>query len=484
MVLACANVAHAGAQAPPSPPSSSSGHASGDTSFLVENVTRAELWRFFDPHPSGGNEPDYVFAGNRSTLGATYDGPRWGVRGAIQYVRLENLPRGALGPGFLGNGGAYFFQAADRFSYQFYLRALSLRVTSASRRWSLEAGRLSFDAEVEAGTDAASSVASIEALARERLDGRLLGDMSGSMYERAWDGIRAHGAVGGWRADAFAVVPTQGTYEESANLPLDRVRVAGLDVVAAPDALVPGTRVSAFVYGYRDTRTVRVRPDNSGLVAPAADVGIATVGGSAVGAYPVGAGTWDMTGWLAGQVGDWYGQRHRAWSLVAEGGFTWRARIAPRLRAGLHYASGDESGRDDRHTTFFPLLPSGDRFVKSSVFAPMNVVDAWSSLQVTPHARVQLQAAVHRVRLAASGDRWYFGSGATERRGDFFGYLGRNVLGERDLGAILEAETVWTPVSWWRLHVYAAHMAGGEAVRAVFAGDRLFTARIESRVRF
>ena len=80
--------------------------APGDTSFLVQNLTRAELWRFFEPRPGGGVHPDYVFFGNRSTLGARYRGSRWGLHGAIQYVRLENLPSGAIGPGLFGTGGA------------------------------------------------------------------------------------------------------------------------------------------------------------------------------------------------------------------------------------------------------------------------------------------------------------------------------------------------------------------------------------------
>ena len=83
--------------------------------------------------PGGGVHPDYVFFGKRSTLGARYRGARWGMHGAIQYVRLENLPSGAIGPGLLGTGGAYFYQANGTFSYQFYLRRLGLRVHASAR---------------------------------------------------------------------------------------------------------------------------------------------------------------------------------------------------------------------------------------------------------------------------------------------------------------------------------------------------------------
>ena len=233
---------------------STADNAQGDTSFLVENVTRAEVWRFFEPFDGGGSEPDYAFIGNRSTLGAHYQGRRWSMRGAIQYVRIENLPRGAIGPGLLGTGGAYFFQAAGSYSYQFYLRALSAALASSDGRSSIELGRVSLDEPAPGETSAA------DRLARERISGRLLGDMRSSMYQRAWDGVRVRAARGAWRAGALAAFPTQGTFEESANLPLDRVRVAAVDVVRVAATAQP-LRLHAFAVHYRDTRA---RPGPAG----------------------------------------------------------------------------------------------------------------------------------------------------------------------------------------------------------------------------
>ena len=272
-MCACARRVAAAQDAPPAVASSSADRAPGETSFLVENVTRAEVWGFFEPPPSGGAEPDYFFVGNRSTLGVDYEGRRWAIRGAIQYVRVENLPRGAIGPGLLGNGGAYYFQAAGTFSYQFYLRALSAAFVSAGRGVTVEAGRLSFTS-----TDVPSSADPTVGLAQARLDGRLLDDMDGSLYQRAWDGVRVTGRHGDWQWRAAAVLPTQGTFEESANLTLDRVRVVTADVSVAPGALADHTRFRGFAYGYRDTRAVRARPDNSGVTAEAADVTVATFG--------------------------------------------------------------------------------------------------------------------------------------------------------------------------------------------------------------
>ena len=48
-----------------------------------------------------------------------------------------------------------------------------------------------------------------------------------------------------------------------------------------------------------------------------------------------------------------------------------------------------------------------------------------------------------RVRLADGADRWYQGSGATERAGNYFGYQGRNAQGATSLGTVLEANVRW-----------------------------------------
>ncbi len=469
------------APAPAAPPASA---APGDTSFVVENLTRAELWRFFTPPPGGGAHPDYTFVGNRSTLGAHYRGPRWATQGAIQYVRLENLPAGAIGPGLLGTGGAYFFQAGGTFSYQFYLRTLSLTFRDPGRGLWVEAGRLSRAADAEP----TSGDAAIDAVTRAHLNGRLLGDMEWSFYQRAWDGVRGGLDRGRWHAAVTAALPTQGTFEESANLTLDRVRVVAAELRADPGAVVPHTQVAAFAYGYDDTRRITTRPDNTGTTpqtARAADVRLGTIGASAVTALPRGPRRWDALVWTAWQSGEWYGQRHRAYAAAAQLGHQWNAAPGqPWLRAGLDYASGDASGADGTHGTFFPMLPSGNHLARSSTYALMNVRDGWVEARLAPARAIDVLAAVHTVSLARSTDRWYTGSGATARTGNYFGFQGRNTGGASALGTIVDGELTWRPARWWTLRAYAARMAGGGAVQRVFAGDRLIAAWLESRFSF
>lgn len=473
------------AAATPAPPAATA--ASGTTSFLAENVTRAELWRYFqpDPHPppGGGRNPDYTFVGTRFTLGATYRGSRWSADGALQYVRLDNLPTGSVGPGFFGNGGAYFFHANGRFSYQFYLRRLSLGWRDAASGTWVEAGRFSR----AAGTDVPSGDATIDRTVADELNGRLLGDAEWSFYQRAWDGVRGGVARGGVAATVTAAVPTQGTFEESANLPIDRLRVGAIEVTLAPGRLVPRTRVEAFAMFYDDRRRVTGRPDNAAAnpVARAVDVQVTTVGASIAGAYPSRWGRSDLTAWGAVQTGSWYGHSHRAASATASVGHRLTGVLGrPWMRAGTVWASGDGDPADDRHGTFFPMLPSSDRVSRLNAYALMNVVDHWATLELAPHAALDLTGGLHRVSLATGADGWYQGSGASQRAGTYVGVLGLPTRGAERLGTVVETSATWRARRWWTVRGYVGRMAGGDVVAQNFAGRRLVSGWLESTLRF
>lgn len=472
-----AGPAQASSAAPPDPEA-----IAGTTAFLVENVTRVESWRYFHPFDGGGAEPDYTFAGSRSALGVAYAGPQWSLQGTLQYVRLENLPARAIGPGLMGTGAAYFFQAGGAFSYQFYLRGLSLTWRDRDTGAWAELGRLSRAAT----TETPSGDATIDALDREELNGRLLGDMEWSFYQRAWDGVRGGVRRGGWSATLTAVMPTQGTYEESANLFMDHVKVGALEVRAAPGRLAPRTRVDGFAVIYDDTRRIVARPDNVALTTTSrADIRVVTTGASIVGAYPSRSGTTDVVAWAAAQGGDWYGVTHLGAAATAAVGhrlprLPWR----PRVRAGAAWASGDGDATDDRHGTFFPLLPSGDRVSRLNAYALMNIVDTWTSIDAAPAPTLDLRVGLRRVRLAQGADRWYQGSGATIRAGNYFGYQGRNARGATSLGTVLETNVRWQPTRWWTLQAFAGRLHGGDVVSRLFADRRLVTAWLESTVRF
>ncbi|MGH9174802.1 MAG: alginate export family protein, partial [Vicinamibacterales bacterium] len=321
----------------------------------------------------------------------------------------------------------------------------------------------------------------IDIIKRDRLDGRLIGEVEWSTFERAFDGVRFDVDRPRWHTTAAVLWPTQGGFEESANPTIDKVRIGTTSVTAR---LRRSHELELFATHYRDSRDIAARPDNTGIPTTSIDVSVTTVGASHVGTYAAAAGRVDTLVWVSGQVGDWYGDDHRAWSLMAEGGYHWTFPWQPWVRAGLQYASGDDDPADLRHGTFFPLLPSSRPDLLAATFAQMNLRDLFVQVRATPHARVTLQGSVHRLSLANAGDRWYSGSGATARRGSFFGYLGRPSLGATRLGTLLQVMAEGTVTRWWTLKGSLGTVKGGGVVRGLFAGDRLTVFSLESALAF
>jgi hypothetical protein len=305
------------------------------------------------------------------------------------------------------------------------------------------------------------------------------------MYQRRFDGIQVSVDRPGWQATGAALMPTQGGYEESANLTLTRLQAGGGAVALRPGVALPGSEIQFFTYAYRDRRAVQVRPDNTGLTAAAADVTIAAVGGSQVGGFGTPAGDLDTLAWVAFEVGDWYGQAHRAYSVAVEAGHRWTAApLDPWLRAGATRASGDRDPADATHGTFFPMLPSARTYALSAVYTGMNLTDLFVQVLLEQDPRWRGRVDLHRVGLADAADRWYHGSGATAREGLFFGFSGRPSGGASSLGTILEGTVDVTLMKYWSMNAYLGRMWGGDVVRASFIGDRLTFWYIENVIGF
>jgi hypothetical protein len=151
---------------------------------LLENLTRAEIWSFFSPPPSGGNE-DYAIVGNRATLGVRVDGRRLAFQGSFRYAQLLGLPKDAVGPGPLGSGALYFAAARTPQAYQLYFRSMSLQIKNVVPGLTVEGGRMIY--ESGEGTVFA---------------GRLIGPAEWTVFERAFDGVRADYRQPAWSAHA------------------------------------------------------------------------------------------------------------------------------------------------------------------------------------------------------------------------------------------------------------------------------------------
>lgn len=450
------------------------------TPYFID-VTKAEWWSFFEPHPGGG-APTYSLFSNRATLGMRVTSRHFDVDGAFQYAQLIGLPRQSTGPGPLGPGASYFDAARATRAYQLYFKAMSMTVKG--RGLSLQVGRMRF----VSGAEARSATPAIEELKRLRLHGRLLGEVEWTPFERNFDGGRLDFSRGRWQATAALMLPTQGAFEESASPSMGSLRVISSAVTrrsrSSTTAQNPDYELQAFALHYRDRRDVRSRPDNTGFPVTAAAINLMTVGASHVGTYAWGPGRVDTVVWAAQQFGDWYGDRHFARSVMVEGGYRWRSAWQPWLRAAFLHASGDDDPADFRHRTFFPLLPTTEPALFAGTYAQMNIRDASIELRAQPRTGLNVYANVHRMSLADRHDRWYSGTGATAFKGNYFGYSGRLSSLATSLGTRVETGAAFDATRRWRLSAAVGMMQGGEVIRRSFARDRLMVVSVESRLRF
>lgn len=448
--------------------------------WFARNLTRVESWRYFRPEPGGG-DPRSVYIANRMQFGVERRRPRYDFTFAGQYVQFGGLPAKSSGPGALGTGALYFDHSGDSNSRQIYLRYLNVRLKGITRGLDLAVGRMPYTS----GAESSSGDAAIEAVKRQRVDSRLIGEFEWSIYQRGFDGARVDLDRPKWHLTASALVPTQGGFEESANASLKRVSVLTGVLTLKPAAVFRRTDWQLFAYRYNDNRAVRARPDNTGLPAGAIDVQVNTFGTGLVGAYPSGGGRIDALLWLVGQTGSWYGQSHRANAVAAEFGYQWTGPAQrPWIRAGLFRSTGDKNPRDTRHTTFFQMLPTGRKYSLSTVYALMNLTDVFAQVMARPHPKLSVRIDLHRVALTQSADRWYGGSGATQSAGTMFGYAGRPSRGATSLGTVLEGAADCTITSRWSVNGYVGWIDGGDVVRGNFAGHSLTFAYVENVLQF
>jgi hypothetical protein len=451
------------------------------TVWTFRDSIRMEAWRFFQPPPEGGNG-DYAFGANRLFGGVQRSTQRYDLTAALQYVQFGGLPSNAVGPGPLGTGAAYFAHAGRSDSHQLYLRYANVRLKRALPGLSLQVGRMPYSS----GGEAPSGNPKLEAVKQQRVAARLIGEFEWSLYQRAYDGVRADATYGRWSGTAIAVHPTQGGFEDAAGLMMPDVTVAGGAATFRSTALVPAVQWQLFAFRYRDTRRVTARADNSGRTAPAVALGINTFGGTVVAApAPASGHQWDAVVWLVGQSGSWYEQTHRAASVAAEAGYQWiDARWQPWVRGGWFFASGDRNPFDHRHGTFFQMLPTVRRYSQTTLYSQMNNTDAIAQVILRPRAAVNVRLDWHRVGLASSRDSWYSGSGATQSRGTIFGFSTRPSFDAKHLATIGEGAADFVISPHWSVAGFLGIARGGPVVATAFSGRTLKFAYVENAIQF
>lgn len=422
---------------------------------------RPEVWDWF--HASSG-EHQYTYIGSLLRLSFS-NATRW-RDWMVEFAQptLVHLPDRAVAPapqGQLGFGGTYRAvnggQEGSLFIKQGFVR-VRRGLGPGSQ---LRLGRFEFSD----GAETAPKDPSLAWLKRERIAQRLLGPFLFSDVGRSFDGGQLTHDSGPLNLTLLAVRPTEGVFQ------LDGWRNLPIQVLYGAATLSPpgSTDARLFVLNYRDDRH-GVKTDNRPAAARAADqrgINITTLGGHYLRVARVGGGKADLLLWGAAQTGDWGTLSQRAYAWTAEIGYQPKSpALKPWVRGGFYYGSGDSSPNDNRHETFFQVLPTARIYARFPFFNGMNNEDAFVQLILRPGTKWTLRADAHQLRLAEAADLWYQGGGAYQRQ--TFGYVGRPSNGRNDLAALFDLSADCALNSRTTVSFYLAAARGGQVIEPIY----------------
>ncbi|HKG91613.1 MAG TPA: hypothetical protein VKA84_06980 [Gemmatimonadaceae bacterium] len=479
MVLALITPWASRAAQPAPPQTASAGVVAPVVAPVLALRVRPELWDWFRAADDRG-PGRYAFVGVHARAGLAQQRARWGWRAELAAPALLALPDDAnegAPRGQLGLGGSYAvangvtFGGGRRSLARVFLKQGFVRVGAPPKDGghALRLGRWEFSD----GAEVAPASQTVAAVKRDRVSQRLIGPFGWSHVGRSFDGGHYSFDRGGRNVTALLARPTQGAFDANGWDELDvTLGYASLTLPTNGRRLAGDVRL--FAAYYDDARGV-LKTDNRPLAQRQGDdrrLAVATAGGHWVQTVRTGAGEADVLLWGALQGGDWGRLSHRAHAAAAEAGLQPAAAalapLHPWVRAGWYRASGDGDAADDRHGTFFTMLPTPRIYARFPFFTPMNVEDAFASLLLRPRSTVTARFDARRLRLAERADLWYAGGGAFEHGS--FGYAGRPSNGARPLAALWDLSVDWRLTTRWTLGAYAARADGGAVVERIFPG--------------
>lgn len=444
---------------------------SGSLRLRVESYGWWETPGFDDSHTFGA-------AVLRLSLGQQKEKAEWLIEG--EFPVLINLPERAVAPapqGQLGQGGSYFAANGDQDGSatlkQAYVRVKSLFGDKPS---SLRFGRFEFSD----GAETTSTDPTLTALKRDSIAQRLIGPFGFTHIGRSFDAVQY---VHNTKTSNFTFVggrPTEGVFQLRSLKELDVDFWYG----AYTKPIVTRKIASEFrvlALHYHDGRGA-LKTDNRSAALRRADqenIRITTVGGNYIAAIKTKNGTIDLLAWSVGQFGSWGNQDHRAGAIVFEGGFQPTGALAKYktwFRGGYSRSTGDGNTTDEKHTTFFQVLPTPRVYARFPFYNMMNLEDAYAQFKLKPHARVALRADMHHLRLSNANDLWYTGGGAFQE--GTFGYTGRATGGHGGMGTLFDISADITVTPTTTLTFYGAGVRGGRVQSFIYpAGGENPTAR-------
>jgi len=430
--------------------------------------SRLEMWDYFT---ATGNS-DYAFSGNLFRLSLAQKRARFDWQFELAAPLLAGLPSDALAAApqsQLGLGANYFAANSNRstaamlFPKQGYVRLKNL---FGVKDQSLRLGRF----EWMDGSEATPKDATLAALKRDRINQRLIGPFGWSTVGRSFDGLHYSLNHKTLNATLVSALPTRGAFQVDGWGPLKTAFVYASLTGQTGQARSAGEWRVLSIY-YQDWRHV-TKTDNRPAPVRAADLTnlrIGTYGGHYLHKWDTSSlGTFNILLWGVAQNGRWGRQAHRASAYDVEAGYQPKLlpKLKPWLSLGSSRGSGDDNPSDNRHGSFFQLLPTPRPFARTPLYDMVNNQDLFATLALRPHKLFTLRAEAHSLRLASPRDLWYSGGGAFQP--STFGYAGRNTVGARSLANQWDLSADWNPNPHLNLNAYAGYLDGKAAIQTIY----------------
>jgi len=390
-------------------------------------IARYAFWDWFGTNKGTNTNNDYTFGFQRTRLNLKYTLENMEIFLQPQYVHMFNLPDDAVSDktGPFGMGGLYYLHNPEENPYDFGVHQAYICFRDIfDTKMFFKGGRFEYSDGLEVQDKKDGKKFNI--LKNMRLADRMISPFGWSAFGRSFDG-----ALAGWDDDRFNLTtsffyPTQGGWEKDIDETIDDIRITTTTLTAKKGSLAPDTEFAAFFYNYDDKRDCTQRPDNVCPSCSHADIDIQMYGGHALGIYDLGPGQLDTLLWGGGQFGDWYELDHEAYGVAGEIGYQF-TKIAwkPWFRTGYFIGSGDDNANDGDHQTFYQMAPGTRKYQLYPYYDLENNRDFFLQLITKPSKKLTTRMDYHIVKLDESADRWYMGTGPTQKRGKISGYIPR-----------------------------------------------------------
>ncbi len=429
--------------------------------------SRVEFWNWFE----GDADNSYAFSGNLARLAFSQAGKRFDWQIELAAPILLGLPENAVAPGTQGQLGlgANYYVSNDRSrnAAMVFPKQAFVRIKQSAH--ALRLGRFEFND----GTETAPEDVTIAWLKRERISQRLIGTFGFTHVGRSFDGGHYTWNSKNTNVTVLGVLPTRGVFQVDGwgNLHV------GLGYAALTRSYSSKRHhIDARGFGiyYQDWRHI-VKTDNRPSElrnSDLANIRIGSFGGHYLHRITTGGGPLDFLVWGVGQTGRWGRLDHRATAIAAEAG--WQPpgmpALRPWLRAGYFHGSGDDNPLDNRHGTFFQILPTPRPYARFPFFDFLNNEDFMGMLLLRPHSAITIRTEVHGLRLASGSDLWYLGGGAFQPW--TFGYIGRATGGNRGLATLYDAGVDYNVNPQLTVSGYFAHAQGHSVMQAIYPRGR------------